>query len=106
MSNESFSEFLVKKKNEMQFSNSKLAKLANMSAVYLGEIIKNRKKPPDKEIQYALADALQLTGMERINLFNLAAKERREIPIDVYDYLLESEELIDIIRAKKYGTSV
>jgi transcriptional regulator with XRE-family HTH domain len=92
---------LVKKRNEINLTNSKLASLANISAVYLGEIINNKKNPPDKKTQYALAEALQLTEEEKIEFFNLAANDRGEIPVDVYDYLLQSEELLKQIRAKK-----
>ncbi len=73
-----------------------------MSAVYLGEIVKNKKVPPDKKIQYALAVALNLSEDERLRFYDLAASERGEIPIDVYDHLLESPELVKEIRAKKY----
>ena len=90
-----------KKEKAINLSNSKLAALANISAVYLGEIINNKKNPPDKKTQYALAEALQLTEEEKVEFFNLAANERGEIPVDIYDYLLESEELLNEIRAKK-----
>ena len=101
MSKQTFSAFLVKKEKAINLSNSKLAALANISAVYLGEIINNKKNPPDKKTQYALAEALQLTEEEKVEFFNLAANERGEIPVDIYDYLLESEELLNEIRAKK-----
>ena len=96
-----FSDFVVEKRNRIHLSNSRLAASANISAVYLGEIIKNKKNPPDRKIQYALAEALQLTNKERTEFFNLAARERGEIPVDVYDYLLKSNGLIEEIRARK-----
>lgn len=97
----SFSSFLVSKRDAANLTNSKLASMANISAVYLGEIINIKKCPPDKKTQYALAEALQLSEDDRIEFFNLAANERGEIPVDVYDYLLESEGLPEQIRAKK-----
>ncbi len=103
MCGETFSEFLVKKRDTVGLSNSRLAALSGMSAVYLGEIVRNKKGPPDKKIQYALAEALNLTVDEKLKFYDLAARERGEIPIDVYDHLLESPELIEEIRAKKYG---
>ena len=101
MGNKTFSLFLVEKKKTLNLSNSKLAAMANISAVYLGEIINNKKCPPDKKTQYSLSEALQLTDQEKTEFFNLAANERRELPVDIYDYLLESEELLNEIRAKK-----
>jgi transcriptional regulator with XRE-family HTH domain len=98
---QTFSAYLVKKRNEINLTNSKLASKASISAVYLGEIINNRKNPPDKKTQYALADALQLTENEKIEFFNLAANERGEIPVDIYDYLLKSKDLLNEIRAMK-----
>ena len=91
----------MNKRDEINLTNSKLALLANISAVYLGEIIKEKKNPPDKKTQYALARALRLEDDEKIVFFNLAASERGEIPVDVYDYLLEKDDLLEEIRAKK-----
>lgn len=101
MKHKSFSSFLVAKRDAINLTNSKLAHLANISAVYLGEIINEKKNPPDKKTQYALAEALQLKEDEKIEFFNLAASERKEIPVDVYDFLLEKEDLLEEIRAKK-----
>mgnify|MGYP000914066332 CR=1 FL=1 len=101
MGKKTFSSFLEKKKIDAHFTNSKLALAANISAVYLGEIIKKKKNPPDKKIQYALAEALGLTEKEKNEFFDLAAKERGELPVDIYDYLLESRELQEEIRAMK-----
>lgn len=36
-------------------------------------------------------------------MFNLAAFERGEIPADVYDYILENNDLIGEIRNKRNG---
>ncbi|MBT0897197.1 hypothetical protein Si065_00654 [Streptococcus infantarius subsp. infantarius] len=98
MKYKSFSSFLVSKRDAINLTNSKLASLANISAVYLGEIIKKKKNPPDKKTQYALAEALQLSE-EKVEFFDLAASERRKIPVDIYDYLLEREDLLEEIRA-------
>ena len=43
MNTKSFSAYLQDKKNKANLTNSKLAATARISAVYLGEIIKNRK---------------------------------------------------------------
>ena len=101
MKYKSFSSFLVSKRDAINLTNSKLASLANISAVYRGESIKKKKNPPDKKTQYALAEALQLREEEKVEFFDLAASERREIPVDIYDYLLEREDLLEEIRAKK-----
>jgi transcriptional regulator with XRE-family HTH domain len=98
---QSFSEFLKQKRDQRNLTNSKLALMARISAVYLGEIINNKKLPPDKKTQYALAEALQLSESERSIFYNLAACERQEIPVDNYDYLLESKSLLDYIRKLK-----
>jgi len=59
------------------------------------------KKPSRQKTQYALPGALRLTGQQKFEFFNLAASERGEIPVNVYDYLLWSEELFEEIRARK-----
>ncbi len=52
MSQRTFSAFIVEKRDDLKLSNSKLAALSNISAVYLGEII-NNKKPSRQKTQYA-----------------------------------------------------
>ena len=99
MNTKSFSAYLQDKKNNANLTNSKLAATARISAVYLGEIIKNRKNPPDKKTQYALADALKLTDEEKSEFFDLAANERGELPVDIYDFILEHKQLQKEIRA-------
>ena len=66
VADETFASFLSKKKEEARLSNTKLARIANISAVYLGEIINGKKIPPDKKTQYALADALNLSYEDRV----------------------------------------
>lgn len=81
-------------------NNSQLARKANITPVYLGEILKKRKNPPDKKTQYALAEALGLNDGERCMLFDLAARERNEIPVDVYDYIVINSDVINEIRRR------
>lgn len=100
MSQETFSEFLIRKRDSVPINNSQLAKKAKITSVYLGEIIKTRKCPPDKKTQYALAKALDLKEEESIILFELAARERKEIPADVYDYILNNSDIISEIRTR------
>lgn len=90
-----------KKRDEQSLSTNKLASLSQISAVYLGEIIKRKKSPPDKKIQYSLAHALKLTDEEKIVFFDLAANEREELPIDVYDFVFRNSKLISEIRLSK-----
>ena len=106
MADETFASFLLRKKEEARLSNTKLARNANISAVYLGEIINGKKTPPDKKTQYALADALNLSYEDRVMFFNLAASERGELPVDVYDYLLDIDDLISEIREKQTAKKI
>lgn len=98
MEQETFSDFLIKKRDSIPLNNSQLAKKAGITSVYLGEIIKKKKCPPEKKTQYALADALQISEEERCRLFDLAARERNEIPVDVYDYIANHVNIVDEIR--------
>lgn len=100
MEQATFSQFLIKKRDSIPLNNSQLAKKAGITPVYLGEIIKNKKCPPEKKTLYALAEALQISEEERVTLFDLAAKERKEIPVDVYDYIVNHIDIISEIRNK------
>lgn len=100
MSQESFSQFLIRKRNSIPMTNSQLAKKADITPVYLGEILNNKKSPPEKKTQYALAKALDLNEEDCFRLFDLAAKEREEIPADVYEFILTHTQIIPELRKR------
>ena len=78
---------------------SQLVKEVGISYVYLLDIEKGARTAPKESILIALADKLEFHEGERELFFDLAAKERNGIPADVTKYILEHEEIIEVVRA-------
>ena len=78
---------------------SQLVKEVGISYVYLLDIEKGARMAPKESILIALADKLEFHEGERELFFDLAAKERNGIPADVTKYILEHEEIIEVVRA-------
>ena len=70
---------------------SQLVKEVGISYVYLLDIEKGARTAPKESILIALADKLEF--------HEGAAKERNGIPADVTKYILEHEEIIEVVRA-------
>lgn len=77
---------------------TQLVKKVGISYVYLLDIEKGARPAPKNEILLALADNLEFENGERELFFDLAAKERNCIPVDVIQYMMDNNEIIDILR--------
>ena len=80
---------------------SQLVKEVGISYVYLLDIEKGARMAPKETVLLALADKLEFREGERELFFDLAAKERNSIPADVTEYVLEHNEIIEVVRALK-----
>lgn len=92
----SFGEFLHKIR--VRQNGTKLARDSGISYVYLLDIEKGARPVPRKTVLCALANHLDFADGERKLFFDLAAKEKEEVPTDVTEYIKEHPQLIDIIR--------
>ena len=79
-----FNVFFKNKLEQNNLSQNKFAKMIGVSSTYVGDMIKGRKGPPDFELQIKIADSLNIFGIERDNFFDKIAKEKDEIPSDIY----------------------
>lgn len=79
-----FRTFLKNKIKEKKLNNRQLALLIDMTPGYMGEIINNKKPPPDKETQEKIAEKLGLEGKDLLDFYDMAASERKDIPSDIY----------------------
>lgn len=103
-----FSDFLYKKFNEKnkieKISIRSLAQTIGMSHNYLNQILQGKVKAPDRNIQNKLAEEL-IEESERKKFFDLAAKDRKYIPIDIVEEASKQEgkwnEIRKILEAKK-----
>lgn len=86
----------LREKRGNQFSARELAIKAQMSAMYICDIEKHRRPAPTDELLERLADALKITDAEeRAIFYDLAAKSKNTVSLDLPDYIMEK----DIVRA-------
>lgn len=64
--------------------------MGNMSVSYLSDIIKGRRKPPEKKLLDIMADVLKLDEEERNDMNYLAGLEREEVSPDLPDYIMDA----------------
>lgn len=88
---------LIKKHN---FSQSEFARQISVSRTYLFDLLNGRVKPPAPEMQEKIVSVLGLTGKEKDEFFNITAAGRDEIPKDVFDFLYNNTDEIEIIRER------
>ncbi len=82
-------------------NGSELAKNSGISYVYLIDIEKGARPVPKKQILQALAANLKFFPGEKDVFFDLAAKEKGDIPVDVGEVILKNKRLTEILRRMK-----
>lgn len=96
-----FSDFLYKnymeKCKKQKISIRSLASTVGMSHNYLGQILHGKVNAPESDIQKKLANELIATN-EKDKFFDLAAKDRNEIPIDIIEEASKQEGKWNAIR--------
>lgn len=99
--NDQFGAYLRCVRQAKQISIRQMAKAVNKTAAYLSDIENGNNKPPDKELLEMMIGVLQLEGHPAIreHLFDLAARERNDIPADVKEYVIQNKTLLKILRA-------
>lgn len=63
---------------------------------YFYDIVSGKVKPPPAETQIKIVRFLKLDKKQMISLFDVAAAERNELPLDVMLYLKKLENLDEI----------
>ena len=96
-----FSDFLNEKYKEkcknQKISIRSLANKMGMSHNYLGQKKKKKVIAPEGNIQQKLANEL-IPMNERKDFYNLAAKNRNDIPIDILEKMSKQDKKWDEIR--------
>ena len=96
MEEDSFGQFLHKKR--MRVKGSDLARQAGISYVYLLDIERGARSVPSAKVLIALANNLPFNEGERRRYFDLAAKERDEIPADISEYIKTNRAIAELLR--------
>lgn len=96
-----FSDFLNEKYKEKckdkKISIRSLANKIGISHNYLGQILHGKVIAPEGNIQQKLANEL-IPMNERKDFYNLAAKNRNDIPIDILEKMSKQDKKWDEIR--------
>ena len=98
-----FGKYLRSVRQAKGVSIRQLAKDVNKTPTYLSDIENGHNKPPEKELLETIIQKLNLDDSPKVKstLFDLAAKERNDIPADVKDYIMSNQILLKIIRTAK-----
>jgi transcriptional regulator with XRE-family HTH domain len=86
-----FGDFIAKKRKEKEISLRGMAELLDLSPAYWSDIEKGRRNPPNLNILHELAKVLGLSNGEIDMMVDLASEDRDEIPMDLPDYIKESD---------------
>lgn len=98
-----FGQYLRSVRQSKKISIRQLAKAVSKTPTYISDIEKGNNKPPERELLDRIIAALQLEEFPdvRNKLYDLAAKERKDVPADIKEYLMENESILRIIRTAK-----
>lgn len=101
--NAEFGQYLRSVRQAKRISIRQLAKAVSKTPTYISDIEKGNNKPPERELLDRIIAALQLEEFTDIKnrLYDLAAKERKDVPADIKEYLMENESILKIIRTAK-----
>ena len=86
-----FGSFVVEKRKEKDLSLRKMAELLDLSPAYWSDIEKGRRNPPSLSKLEEIAVLLGLSQKEKEDMIDLASEDRNEIPMDLPDYIKESD---------------
>ena len=86
-----FGDFLKKEIAINKLSQNKFAKEIGVSSYYVGQLIKGEKRPPSRKLQTKIANVLNFDESKKIEFFNIIAKEKSDIPSDIYDGVISDE---------------
>ena len=90
MSPNQFGEFVAAKRKEKDHSLRKMAELLEFSPAYWSDIEKGRRNPPSLSKVEEIARLLGLSQEETEALIDMASEDRDEIPMDLPDYIKDS----------------
>ena len=98
-----FGMYLRRIREAKKISVRQLAKAVKITPTYLSDIEKGNNKPPNCVLLKAIIKELQIENNDKLisTLFDLAAKERNDIPADIKEYIMNNQELLKIIRTVK-----
>ena len=86
-----FGDFVVEKRKNRGLSLRRMADLLELSPAYWSDIEKGRRNPPALPKLMEIAQLLGLSQEETDFMIDIASQDRDEIPMDLPDYIKESD---------------
>ena len=101
--NFNFGNYLRAVRQAKGISIRQLAKEVHKTPTYLSDIENGHNKPPEKELLEIIIQKLNLDDFPNVKtaLFDLAAKDRNDIPADIKEHMLNNKPLFYLIRKIK-----
>lgn len=98
-----FGKYLRSVRQAKGISIRQLAKEVDKTPTYLSDIENGHNKPPEKELLETIIQKLNLDASPKVKtaLFDLAAKDRNDIPADIKEHILNNKPLLALIRKMK-----
>ena len=80
-----------------------MSKAVEKTATYISDIEQGNNRPPEKELLEKIIEQLDLDGYTevRTKLYDLAARERNDVPADIKEDIMNNDLLIRVIRSIK-----
>lgn len=88
-----FGDFIKRKRQSHpdELTLKDVSKMLGISLSFLSDVENNRRKPFDKDKMELFAVKLGLNADEKAEMYDLAARDRGEIPADLEDIMMYSE---------------
>ena len=86
-----FKTILNKKLKLNNISKNKFAKMIGGTSVYVGQLTRG-ERDPSKKLQIKIADIFYEQEKEKNNFLDNIAKEKNDIPADIYNGILDNEK--------------
>ena len=105
----SFGSYLRALRTAKKVSIRELAKSVKKTPTYISDIERGNNKPPDEELLNDIIVSLNLganTSKIKNQLFDLAAKERGVVSADIADFIMQDDDIRNVIRLVKTDTQV
>ncbi len=96
-----FGKYVSEKRKDKGITLRGMADLMDFSAPYWSDIEKGRRNPPNIDKLNELADILKLSKEDKEHMIDLASEDRDEIPMDLPEYIKESELARTALRKAK-----
>ena len=98
-----FGQYLRAVRQARGVSVRQMSKAVEKTATYISDIEQGNNRPPEKELLEKIIEQLDLDGYTevRTKLYDLAARERNDVPADIKEDIMNNDLLIRVIRSIK-----